>query len=149
MCLFCEGKTKTVNSKVPVFLKITQWIPEQTWNPLNLLFNKYHGLSIWGQRSRSVKLTTHLLLMRRFNKNPRCHWTFQLTYSFQPHYALESIQPLTGMSTRNLSGVKGRRPAIKMPSLPSLSRLPRKCRRLDISQASGPTRPVAGIALSF
>jgi hypothetical protein len=33
---------------------------------------------------------------------------FQFTYSFQPHYDPRSNQPLTEMSSRNLTGGKGR-----------------------------------------
>jgi len=32
-----------------------------------------------------------------------CHCNFSFTQSFRPHYALGSTQPLTEMSTRNIS----------------------------------------------
>jgi hypothetical protein len=59
--------------------------------------------------------------------------------------ALETIQPLTEMSTRNLPGGKGR-PARQAEDLVSVSRLSR-CGSLDVSQHYGPPWPVTGIAL--
>jgi hypothetical protein len=61
--------------------------------------------------------------------------------------ALGSTQPLTETSTRNLSGGKGQLVHKANSLTPSVSRLSRKCGSLDISQPSGPARPVTGIAL--
>jgi hypothetical protein len=53
------------------------------------------------------------------------------------------------MSTRNLPGVKGGQHIRQTTSPPPVSRLFRKCGRLDISQPHVPSWPVTGIALPF
>jgi hypothetical protein len=65
--------------------------------------------------------------------------------------ALGSTQPLTGMSTRNLPGVKGGR-RIRLTTLPpSVSRLSRENVGASTThtQPSGPSRPDTGVALPY
>jgi hypothetical protein len=61
--------------------------------------------------------------------------------------ALGSTQPLTGVSTRNLPGVKGSRGSRLTTSLPSVNRLSIKCDNLNSSKAYVPRQSAAGRAL--
>jgi hypothetical protein len=63
--------------------------------------------------------------------------------------AVESIQPLTEMSTRNLPGVEGSRCVRLTTSQTSVSWLSRKIWEPQHLTALGPWRPVTGIALPF
>jgi hypothetical protein len=58
--------------------------------------------------------------------------------------ALGSTQPLTEMSTRNLTGGKGR-----PTSRPSVKGQSRSCGSLDVSLTYGPPRPITKMALRF
>jgi hypothetical protein len=64
----------------------------------------------------------------------RSSWILQFTYSFQPHYALESTQPLIEMRTGNTLREKGGLRVSLATSPSSVSRLSRKYGILDVSR---------------
>jgi hypothetical protein len=74
---------------------------------------------------------------------------YQFAYSFQPHYALEIVQPLTVMKNRERHkcfwGLEHGRCVRPISSPPSVNQLPGQCGILKISQSYVPPRPVTWI----